>query len=73
MYPKWIQHKQDIGQVLVTSEADEKEVRALWKPRPRRKRQRPLPTNGTESNEQPRGPSGLRSLKESACQQRQPR
>lgn len=33
MYPKWIQHKQDIGQVLVTSEADEKEVRALWKKR----------------------------------------
>ena len=33
MYPKWIQHKQDIGQVLVTSEAEEKEVRALWKKR----------------------------------------
>ena len=33
MYPKWIQHKQDIGQILVTSEADEKEVRALWKKR----------------------------------------
>ena len=33
MYPKWIQHKQDIGHVLVTSEADEKEVRALWKKR----------------------------------------
>ena len=33
MYPKWIQHKQDIGQILVTSEAEEKEVRALWKKR----------------------------------------
>ena len=33
MYPKWIQHKQDIGQILVASEAEEKEVRALWKKR----------------------------------------
>ena len=33
VYPKWIQHKQDIGQILVTSEAEEKEVRALWKKR----------------------------------------
>ena len=33
MYPKWIQHRQDIGQILVTSESDEKEVRAIWKKR----------------------------------------
>jgi len=33
MYPKWIQHKQDIGPVLVTSEEEEEEVRAVWKKR----------------------------------------
>ena len=33
MYPKWIQHKQDIGPVLVTSAEEEAEVRAVWKKR----------------------------------------
>lgn len=33
MYPKWIQHKPDIGPILVTNEEEEAEVRALWKKR----------------------------------------
>ena len=32
-YPKWIQHKEGIGPVLVTDEADEKTVRDVWKKR----------------------------------------